>query len=78
MLANIVWLRVNNCFKGVVVCLYQEGDITTIMTVPKLVGLVLGGLISGRAYNRDFTVCCTMAGYSLQREPITANYGLVT
>ena len=43
ILANIVWFHVNNYFKGVVACLYQEEGITR-------------GPITRGAYNRDFTV----------------------
>ena len=31
MLANVTWLHVNNCCKGAVACLYQEGGITGMM-----------------------------------------------
>ena len=46
-----MWIHVNNCRKGAVACLYQEGGITGIMFYHQL-----GELISWRAYNRDFTV----------------------
>ena len=45
MLANVVWLHVNNHCKGTVACLYQEGSTTGIMFCHKT-----GGPITGWAY----------------------------
>ena len=39
ILANVVWLHVNNRCKGAVACLLQEGSIAGIMFVTKLVVL---------------------------------------
>ena len=47
MLANLVWLHVNNCHKGAVAYLYQEVGRTGIMSCHQT-----SGPITGWAYKR--------------------------
>ena len=51
ILGILVWLHSNNCRKGTVACLNQEGRITGIMFCRQT-----DVLITGWAYNRDFTL----------------------
>ena len=52
-----MWLHVNNCCKGAMACLCKEGGITGIMFCRQTGGPIeVGELVSGRAYNRDFTI----------------------
>ena len=46
-----MWLHVNNCCKGAVACLYQEGGISGIMFCDQT-----GGPITWWAHKRGFTV----------------------
>ena len=48
ILANVVWLHVNNCSKGAVACLYQEGGTTGITFCHQT-----DGPITGWAYKRE-------------------------
>ena len=53
----MAWLHVNNCRKGTVVCLYQEGGITGILFCHQTGGPITGWVyVIRRAYNRDFMV----------------------
>ena len=42
ILANAVWLHVNNCCKGAVICLYQDGGITGKMYCHQYSGPIIG------------------------------------
>ena len=55
ILANVhvVWLHVNNCCKGAVACLYQEGAITGITFCYPTGGLLVG--FYGKLTSRDKT-----------------------
>ena len=39
---HVVWFHVNNCCKGAVACLYQEGGITRIMFCYQTGGPITG------------------------------------